>query len=218
MNIDVLITSCARPDVLKKTVQSFQKMIVTEHELRYVLVEDKVDDVKRQEEGRKWVEKNKGLFDDIVFHEKKAGKGYWWQEIIKICNTKYHIHLEDDNEFITKVNIDPVIKMMQNQENIIEVIFSRGKPDKRTKPKILKIDGIKLTEMQSMSIASGIYNTPMCRKILSVVGWETMVHEAGNLTPTSKKLGYRKFVLGHGKKHYEHIGAKLGYNKGKWKK
>lgn len=218
MNVDVLITSCARPDVLERTVKSFKNKIKTSCDLRYILVEDKVNNENRQNVGKQWINKHKGWFDEIIFHDRKVGKGFWWQEILKICKTPYHIHLEDDNEFINGFKIDLILEIMQKRDDIIEVIFSRGAPDKRTQPQRIMLDGLKLTEMKSMSIASGIFDTEKCKKVVDILGWKTMVHEAGNLTPTTIKLGYRKFILGHGKKHYEHIGAKLGYNKGKWKK
>ena len=59
MNLDVLLNSCARPDVLDISVRSFQKHIKTKHKLRYVILEDKVDDEKRQRAGIKWIVKNK---------------------------------------------------------------------------------------------------------------------------------------------------------------
>jgi hypothetical protein len=218
MNVDVLITSCARPDVLEKTVRSFKEKIVTEHTLRYVLVEDKVDNEKRQNNGKKWINRHKDWFDEIIFNEKRSGKGFWWQNMLKYCKTQFHIHLEDDNEFVREVNIDPVLKVMEENLDIVEVIFSRGRPDKRTRPRNVKIGDVKMIEMDTMSIASGLYNTELTKKILDKLGWETMVHEAGNLTPTSNEFGFRKFVLGKGKRHYDHIGAKLGYKKGKWKR
>jgi hypothetical protein len=107
---------------------------------------------------------------------------------------------------------------MVANDDVLEVIFSRGKLHKRVKPNRIKIENMKLTEMDSVSMASGLYNTKNVRTLFDNIGWDEIMHEAGNLAPMSKKLGYKKFMMGHGNKHYNHIGAQRGYKKGAWKK
>lgn len=219
MIIDVVISSCARIDVLESSLFSFKEKVRSNtHEFRWIIIEDNVNDKKRQNIGKKFINEHSHLFDEVHFLEEKAGKGFWWQEALKRCKSDYHIHLEDDNEFITKINIDPIIKLMKSHSDIIEVIFSRGTLSKRLYPKKVKIDGIKLTEMESFSMAAGIFNTKLTWDVVEKLGWKTELHEAGNLAPTTKKMGLRKFMLGHNKKHYIHVGAVKGYKKGEWKK
>ena len=215
MIIDILVNSCARIDLLEESIFTFRKHIKTdEHEFRWVIVEDKVNDPKRQKIGERWIFGNGNLFDKIIFLGKKAGPGYWWAEIIKECKSDFHIHLEDDCKFINDIYIDPIIEIMEVQSNIAEIIFRRDTAKKNNNK--LKIFDLKLTEMDLLSVASGIFNTKNVIKIIDDIGWKEQLHEAGNLTHTSKKIGLRKFILDHNKVHYIHVGQKKCYRKGKW--
>jgi GT2 family glycosyltransferase len=218
MQIDVIVTSCARPDILEVSLNTFMSRVKTnEHEFRYVLVEDKVDSEARQKEGAKWIEKNRKLFDKVVFLKKKAGPGFWYAKNIEHCESKYHFHLEDDNKFIVDVNIDPIIKVLQKHDDIVQIMCSRGKINPINNPSKLTIDGVKLTEFDLYSVATGVFNTKNVKAIIDKLGWDSQLHEAGTLMPASKELKLRKFVLGHDKTHYVHVGAQKGYKKGGWR-
>ncbi len=218
MKIDVIITSCARPDILDVSWSTFRDRIKTdEHEFRHVLVEDKVADEARQKEGIKWIEKHRQFFDKIVLLKERAGPGFWYAKNIEHCESKYHFHLEDDNKFIIDINIDPLIKVLQNHDNIVNIMCSRGKINPINNPRKLILDGVKLTEFDLYSVATGLFNTKNVKMIIDKLGWNSQLHEAGTLTPTSKKLNLRKFVLGHNKKHYIHTGEIKNYRKGGWK-
>jgi len=218
MLIDVLVNSCARPELLDVSINTFRdKIISNQHDFRYVLVEDKVDDKKRQEKGAEWIEKNKHSFDEVVFLEKKAGPGFWYAPTIALCKSLYHIHLEDDNKFIKRVNIDPIIELLQWSPEIVEVIFSRGKLNDKLNPRSVTIGKLRLTEMDQYSVATGIFNTTLVKNLINTIGLDKQMHEAKTLTPTSKNFGFRKFVLGHDDKHYIHVGGEKGYRKGSWK-
>lgn len=216
MIIDILVNSCARVDLLDQSISTFRKHIKTKkYEFRWVLVEDIVDDERRQEKGKKWITNNAEIFDSIIFLKEKAGPGYWLAKTVEHCESDYHIHLEDDCRFITDVNIDPIIKVMMNNSDIAEIIFRRD-TSKRKKKNEIKINNIKLTEMSLLSVASGIFNTKNIIKLIDKLGWNERLHESLTLTPTSEKFGMRKFILDHGVTHYIHVGQKKCYRKGKW--
>jgi len=219
MNVDILINSCARPDVLKRSINTFRKHIKTSHTLRYVILEDKVDDKERQRAGRKWLNKNRNLFDEIHFAEKRMGPGFFFAPVVKLCKTDYFFHLEDDNEFTFDIEIDPVVEVMKNNEYITEVVLRRGITDSRNHPTNVVIDGLKLTEMDIFSVATGVFNTKSVKEIINKVGWKRQLREVWILGPAAKELGFKKYTLGFNKNkpHYEHIGPKKGYRKGGWK-
>lgn len=219
MIIDVLINSCARPDILEVSLFTFLERIKSDkHTFRYVLVEDKMDDEVRQANGAEWIEKHAELFDEVVFLEKHAGPGCWWAPTIKLCKSDYHFHLEDDNEFIVDINIDPIIDVLQNNDDIVEIILSRGEIRKDLNPRQQTINGVVLTEFDLLSVATGLFNTKNVKFIIDILGWDNRLHEFGTLTPTSKKLGLRKFILGPvDSKHYIHVGEEKGYRKGGYK-
>jgi hypothetical protein len=215
MIIEILVNSCARVDLLEESISTFRKHIKTDkHRFRWIIVEDMVDDPKRQEMGKEWIRKNRNLFYKVVYLTKKAGPGYWLARTIDHCYTDYHIHLEDDCKFITDINIDPIIDVMINHNNIAEIIFRRDTARKNNN-KII-IDKLKLTEMDLMSVATGIFNTKNVVEVIKKIGWRKKLHESGNLSPVSKKLGLRKFILDHNTVHYNHVGKKKYYRKGKW--
>lgn len=218
MIIDVMINSCARPELLELSLKTFKAKIKSDiHQLRWVLVEDKVDDIQRRAEGLKWIQENNDLFDEIIILKEKAGVGFWWQETIKHCTSDYHIHVEDDGKYLTEINIDSIIEVMQINDDIINIIFSRGSIKKENNLGHVTINNVNLTKFALMSVATGMFNTNNIKKLLGSVGWKNKIHEKGTLTPFSEELGFRKFILGHNIKHYEHIGAKKEYRKGKYR-
>ncbi|RLI66680.1 MAG: hypothetical protein DRO67_00720, partial [Candidatus Asgardarchaeum californiense] len=99
----------------------------------------------------------------------------------------------------------------------VEIMLSRGIINKKNNPKKIKIANVKLTEFDLFSVATGVFNAFLVKTMIDKIGWDKQLHEAGVLTPMSKKLKYRKFVLGHGKKHYNHLSEKYNYRKGTWK-
>ena len=217
MDIDVLINSCARPDVLETSIKTFKKHIKTSHALRYVILEDKVNNKVRQKAGIKWLVKHKNLFDEIHFAKKKMGPGFFFAPVVKLCKTDYFFHLEDDNEFIVDVNIDPIIDVMQNDNYMAEVILRRGKTDKRNNPKKVVINGLELTEFDLFSVATGVFNTRLVRKVIDEAGWQRQLREVQVLGRISKELNLKKYTLGYDVLHYNHVGPKKGYRKGGWK-
>lgn len=219
MIVDVLINSCARPDVLAISVRSFQKYIKTTHELRYIILEDKVDDERRQNKGVEWIVKNKNLFYEIHFSKKKLGPGFFFAPIVKLCKTDFFFHLEDDNEFTKDINIDPLIEVMKNNQYIAEVVLRRGVNDRRNHPKNVIIDGMKFTEMDIFSVATGVFNTKNVKCIIDKAGWNRQLREVWVLGPIAHELGFKKYTWGFNKNkpQYIHAGPKKGYRKGSWK-
>lgn len=219
MIVDVLINSCARPDILDTSIKSFRKYIKTSHDLRYVILEDKVDSISRQKNGMKWLEKNKKLFHEIHIADKKMGPGFFFAPTVKLCKTDYFFHLEDDNEFIKEIDIDPMIEVMKNNDYIAEIILRRGRVDKRNNPKDITIDGLELTEFDIFSVATGMFNTKIVKQIIDVAGWKTQLREVQVLGKISKELDFKKYTIGHddSSPSYIHVGPSMGYRKGAWK-
>ena len=226
MIIDVLLSSCARPDVLDVSVKSFLDKVKThKHSFRWVILEDYVEDSDRREQGKLWIDKNKNLFDEIHIADKKIGMGWHWQGIVKFCKSAYHIHMEDDQEFIRDINIDPIIDTLIKNQNILEIMLRRI-PDQdkdknmqhyKSPPEVL-INNLPLTKTYFMSDSIGFYNTNLVRQVIDKAGWQSQLHECGVLTPISNKLGFEKYTLDHNRAiHYNHVGGKLGYKKGAWK-
>ena len=218
MIIDVIVTSCARPDVLSVAVNTFQEKIKTRHTLKYIILEDKVKDPERQSLGRAWIEGNKNLFDEIIYSDVMMGPYGFWQPTVKLCSTDYILHVEDDAEFIIDLYVDKALEFMKKNDDVAEIVFRRDIMTPKNIGNFLELNGVKLTKYKMFSIASGLYNTKLLKKILDVVGWDSEMHEAGILLPAANKLDLRRYILDHGKVHYVHVGGQKNYVKGNWKK
>jgi hypothetical protein len=219
MIIDVLINSCARPDVLENSIFSFKKYIKTIHNFRYVILEDKVDNRERQQLGRNWINDHKYLFDEIHYSHKRMGPGFFFAPIVELCKSEYFFHLEDDNLFFKDIFIDPIIDIMKVNNNILEVILRRGKTDKRNNPKNIKINDLELTEFDLFSVSTGIFNTKLVNDVLDKTGRTTQLREVHILKPASIELGVKKYTLGYNTNDvdYKHVGIDKNYRKGAWK-
>lgn len=217
MIIDILMNSCARPDLLEKSVYSTRENVTSNnHTFRWVIVEDLVDNLERRKLGRQWIENNSHLFDEIIFSDMPAVVGKYWQKIIKVCESPYHVHAEDDTNYLKKINIDSIIDFLENNDNVIEIVFCRSKVNPINRSTKIILDGLKLTESRLMSNSVGVFNTKNVKALLDEVGWESVLHENFLLTPACDVLGFRRFVLGHDEQHYIHTGQDKKYRKGKW--
>jgi len=219
MLIDILCNSCARPEMLEKSVYSTRENIISDkHEFRWVIVEDLVSDLKRRAAGRKWIEDNAHLFDEIVYAKTPAVMDKYWQKVIRVCESDYHVHAEDDTKYLKKIDIDPLIDFLQNNEDVVEIIFSRGSIKSANIINKIIINDLELTEAKMMSNSVGVFNTKNVKSILDEVDWNSVLHENKVLTPAAIKLGFKRFILGHDDQHYIHLGEDKKYRKGKWGK
>lgn len=228
MIIDVAVSSCARPDVLADSLDGFLNKIKTkDHEYRFVIVEDKVDDPRRQEEGMKFIESRKGLFNQIIYSNVKLGLENYMKPFKDIIKSKLFIHLQDDERFLVEINIDPIIRLMEKfYFEIIQIVFNKGIVSNDHQPlrtflSYMDSDGkqknMPLTQVDFFSCSTGIKNTSLFNNLLRHIGNKPL-HEIQVLTPASRELGYKKYVLDHDKLHYLHMGNRFGYQKGSWKK
>lgn len=216
MVIDVIINSCARPDIMEVSLYTFRERIKTQCRLRYVLLEDKVDSAKRQAKGKEWIESKLDVLDEVVYAPKKMGPGYFFAPAVTLCKSDYFFHLEDDNEFIVDINIDPVLEFMKNHDYVVEVMLNRG--NVRNIGQKIRTEGVKLTDYGLFSVATGLFNTKQVRRVINEIGAGERLHEFKTLTPVSNDLNLKRYLLGHGKKHYIHVGEIKKYRKGTWKK
>lgn len=219
MNIDVAISSCGRVDILEKAVNTFLKHVKSKEGFRLVICEDKVDDPNRQEIGRKWIESNKNLFDQIIYSDRKLTYVYCFSEILKYINSEYFFRLEDDVVFHEDIDVDAIIEFMKSmKDSVSQVIFRRVKHNTSVIGESFNNTGRKIVITGSYSIATGIFNLDWTNKIVGLSGTE-QCHEAGVLTPSMRKLGATSSVIyGKSTEHaLDCVGDSLEYKKGSWK-
>lgn len=214
MAIDVIINSCARPDFLEISVKSFQKYVRCSEDLRYILIEDRVADSGRRQRGLDWIRLNRGLFDQIILLEDTAGKGFWWYHTLDHCSSDVFIHLEDDCEFLTALDLDPLIALIRQNEEVSELIFNRGPLDTKVPSRKLEMGNRIFFEFELLSIASGVFSLLAMQRIIALVGRETRPHESTNLYFAASELGYKQLYIASPTKHYRHNGCLPSLRKG----
>lgn len=217
--IDVAISSCARPDILENAVKTFLKHAKSKEGFRLVICEDKVDDPKRQETGRNWIENNKDLFDEIIYSDTKLTYVYCFSEILKHISSPYFFRLEDDVVFHEDIDVDKIIEFMKANDGFIsQVIFKRMKHNFPNPVDVENSTGRKIRTTTSYSIATGVFNLEWTNKIVGLSG-TGQCHESGILMPAMHKLGAKSSVLYGDSTEYalDCVGDSLGYKKGSWK-
>lgn len=220
--IDVLISSCARPDILDACIKSFIKHAKSKLGFRLVICEDLVSDPERQKLGAKWISNHKFFFDKIIFSKTKLTYVFCFSEILKYAKSKYFIRLEDDVEFFEEIDCDKIIDCLKRNENICQFIFRRQNMKLHPQWSCSNISDCgtrKLYSSDFCSIASGVYNTKLIRQIVDYSG-TNKCHESKVLTPSMKALNFKGGVIEglNSKEAIQYVGDNLGYKKGSWKR
>ena len=214
MIIDVALSSCARVEMMEASIASFRENIKTRHTLRWIIVEDKVDDVERAEKGRQWIDDNKALFDKIVYSDVNLTYVYCYGEILKHVESDIFIRYEDDFLFTRQIDIDPIISVVEKHRTVAAIVLKRDDAITYAMDEYV-IDGCVLLDQELFSVSAGVFNTEVARKIVGYSG-TGQCHEWGVLTPAKKALGYSTYIWGGRDEPYviEHVGKREGHIKG----
>jgi len=214
--IDVVVTSCARPEMLERTVVSFKENVRFSGDMRMILIEDFVEDDERRIAGRSWIEKNSSLFDEVVVMKENVGPYRQFQNAASRVDAPYMFKMDDDAEFIAEIDLDAMVEIMAQDGTLAQLILRRGE-HKEVSPSVEKVGAHEIVVHDFYSISFGIHRMIDVRRLFGKIGWDTEAHESGVLTPTARKLCMRCAIFGRNNVHYRHVGGEMGYDKGKWK-
>jgi len=258
MTIDVAINSCGRTDVLEFSVNSMLDHIVTtdelrlilledkiddprrddvefsvnsmlDHivttdELRLILLEDKIDDPRRDDARREWIERNKHLFSEVHFSKEKLGVNRGLTAMLDLIKSDIFIRQEDDNIFIKKIYIDPIIDMMRaNREAVAKVQWKRSiKNVFEFKGQECEIDGIGLISIKIYGNCAGIFNKEWAVKIMKATGGNWSPPKKVALPGMMKLRGETRSLNYYLGSTFDiptcvHLGKLMDYKKGRWK-
>lgn len=215
IDIDIGISSCARPKLLSRCLESFFSTVKKSQRirLRTFIIEDYVEDEKRRLAGKKWIIDNDHYFDDIFFLEKNAGFGWHFQEVVKNCNAKYLFRLEDDHYFLKPIDLELLVHLLETLENAISINLKRDGHQFDWFDKQKFVSDVPLVRTKLFSDSIGIFDVLKLRNLLETAGYDNQLHERAVLTPASVQLKYAKYCLGYKKREkqfgpdYIHLGV-----------
>lgn len=112
--ITLVITSCARPDLLKKTIESFKKHNTYAVE-KVIGIED-----GESEECAKIIENS---FQDakVILNKKNKGQIESIDIAYSLVDTPYIFHMEDDWEFVNGGFIEKSLRILKADRKILQV-------------------------------------------------------------------------------------------------
>lgn len=127
--IDICMTATIRPNILERTLSSFcSKMLGDKNRFRLIINIDPVGENLKAKFELKVAQK---YFDDIVCISPKypsfTKAVIWcWSQV----TSDYVFHLEDDWELLFPVNIDSMIKILNDNPKIVSLRLNKDKSRK----------------------------------------------------------------------------------------
>ena len=166
--VTLVVTSCGRPDLLKETLNSFDRLN-TYTLTRKVLIEDSADSKMEQFLTKRY----SAYFDTIIINKPKLGHMKSIDRAYKEVETPYIFHCEDDWEFIKEGFIEDSFLLMDQDPKLIN-IYLRG-----------------VTENNAHQLESEILvfnNKLKYRRVLDVVPGKPDQYRGFTLNPSLKRL------------------------------
>jgi len=216
MTVDVVITSCARPEMLERTVVSFMDNVKFSGNLRTILIEDFVEDEDRRVAGRAWIEANASMFDEVLVMRENVGPYKQFQNAASNVTAPYMFKLDDDAEFVKEIDLDAMVRVMAEDGTLAQLILRR-KGHVEVNPETEIVAGCEVVVHDFYSISFGIHRMIDVRRLFGELGWDCEAHETGVLTPAAARMGMRCGIFGNDESHYRHVGGEMGFDKGRWK-
>jgi len=131
--LDVIVTSTCRKTI-EQTLRSFLKNVHTQEAFHFIVHIDVLHvhylkkvinifyDIKKTGKHKVSIKKNM-VPESNVYRNHSNALRYLFSQ----TKSKYYFHLEDDMVFLKKVNLDPLIQLMDNHTEINQIRFSKEK-------------------------------------------------------------------------------------------
>jgi hypothetical protein len=138
--IDIMRTSASRPDFLEHSTEKLIKHLKYTGLFRWLIHEDQLDK-NRSDECMKYINEC-GVYNVIDRHYPPLGQGHSLGWLLNKVRTKYVLNFEDDFEPIKDIDIDILIKLMNDNPDINQIAFHK-RPIMKKKPHFIKKQVIK---------------------------------------------------------------------------
>lgn len=121
--IDVLITSTSRPELLARTVETMQNKLKFSGQLRWLLHEDVLDELKSRVLLHN--AKYSGLFIDTVISDPNIGLGRSIGTMLSYIKSPIFFRTDDDWEYIREIDLDALYDVFEQFDHINQVVFNK---------------------------------------------------------------------------------------------
>jgi hypothetical protein len=194
------LTSCGRPDLLEKTMDSFLEMNTYPIE-KYIITEDSgiegINDIL--------IKKYEFLNIEWIINKTNIGQIKSIDNMYAKINTKYIFHCEEDWLFTDKSFIEKSMIILENHPRILQVCL-RDQSDTNGFPIAKYSSEFDFYKLVNDSPCGCFSFNPGLRRLHDyklISSYESIGHEA-EASIKYKKLGFRMAILKT--KHVEHIG------------
>lgn len=208
--ITFCLTSCSRPELLKKTLESFFKFNTAKIE-RYIVVDDSGVQGCLSE-----IEKNYPQIE-FYYNEKRIGMMRSIDELYSKVKTPYIFHCEDDWEFFKSGFVQKSKAILQANPDILQV-WLRKRGDTNGHPVEEKVQGLVSLKHGSVvwsdvvtnhGVWHGYSTNPGLRRLKDVVNFGQLIegavgHGEERISEYYFKKGFRSVLLEPG--YIRHIG------------
>lgn len=125
-DLDVIITSSSRPEILEITMQRMEEYLHFHGNFRFILNEDFVIP-KESEKLVKWARQS-GYFkeEDIIVNKRPLGLEQALVTLIKRVKTPFCLHMQDDWAFERPIELDKALYMMEHLKKINNILFYKS--------------------------------------------------------------------------------------------
>ena len=182
-NVDVLITSTCRKTI-EKCIASFLENVKYTGQFRFFVNID-VKNPKYLPRLQKFLKKQSIYDVKINMHPKEKLQGlpetinYLYNQV----ESKYYFNLQDDWIFLDKINLDPLVTLMNNNSKIDHIrlnkeiieqnewlyhLFEKSDVKHRKKSINIDVDGINLVKLSTWSFNPSLCRTETMKNILPV--------------------------------------------------
>lgn len=164
MKYEIAITGSSRPSVYPIFWESFNKMVKMEGKPKITAYED----VIFRDQSNKVKNYIKPKVDDYIEIQPNRRLGYVLNMILNNVKTQYFVYLQEDWKFLKEIDIDKIIKVMDENPRIKQVWFPK-KLQKNTYKSFcgdtINISGCNLVPYNSWAFLPNISRTDFVRDI-----------------------------------------------------
>jgi hypothetical protein len=204
--ITFALTSCGRPDLLERTLDSFLEMNTYPIE-KYIINEDSAIEGINDN----LIKKYSYLNIEWILNKERFGQIKSIDNMYSKIDTEYIFHCEEDWLFTNKSFIEKSLDILENNEKILQV-WLRAKNDTNGHPIEDYSDNFDLVKLGYMGVWNGFSFNPGLRRLsdYKLLGKYKNIGHEPQISEKYKELGFRVAILKE--KHVEHIGWGLHVN------